>query len=204
LGRRRSAEERTPPWGNYGSWRPRRFYAGDRRIEILWRPNAPRLLADAEIARVAQRALEAAEAPTRSSLGIVLTDDDELTELNREYMGEVGATDVLSFPLLEPGSFRTGSQGRGVLGPIADPALFVPPRSRLGLGDVVISVERAIAQAQSGRAGQTGDVKWSAQEELRLLITHGVLHICGWDHAEPKEEAAMRALEQELLSPAKG
>ena len=41
---------------------------------------------------------------------------------------------------------------------------------------------------------------WSPADELRLLVTHGTLHLCGWDHADPVEEAAMRALEEELLS----
>ncbi len=54
-------------------------------------------------------------------------------------------------------------------------------------------------QAEGGRGGQTGDVSWSAADELRLLVTHGTLHVCGWDHAEPAEEAAMRALERRLL-----
>jgi len=75
-----------------------------------------------------------------------------------------------------------------------------PPRSRLHLGDIVVSVQRAIAQAQAGRGGQTGDVQWSPADELRLLVTHGVLHICGFDHATPTEEVSMRALEQRLLS----
>ena len=63
-----------------------------------------------------------------------------------------------------------------------------------------MSVERAIDQAEQGRGGQTGDVRWDARDELRLLVTHGTLHVCGWDHAEPDEEAAMRALERELLA----
>ncbi len=62
-----------------------------------------------------------------------------------------------------------------------------------------MSVERAIEQAEAGRGGQTGDVRWSPSDELRLLVTHGTLHICGWDHAEPAEAAAMRALERRLL-----
>jgi probable rRNA maturation factor len=75
-----------------------------------------------------------------------------------------------------------------------------PPRSRLHLGDVVISVERAIDQAEAGRGGWTSDVRWSPADELRLLVTHGVLHVCGWDHATPQDEAAMYTLERRLLS----
>jgi probable rRNA maturation factor len=78
-------------------------------------------------------------------------------------------------------------------------AFALPPGSRQHLGDVIVSVERAMEQADQGRGGQTGDVRWSARDELRLLVTHGTLHVCGWDHAEPAEEAAMRALEQRLL-----
>ena len=63
----------------------------------------------------------------------------------------------------------------------------------------MVSVERAIAQAEEGRGGQTGDVHWSPGDELRLLVAHGALHLCGWDHAQPPEEAAMRALERDLL-----
>jgi rRNA maturation RNase YbeY len=63
-----------------------------------------------------------------------------------------------------------------------------------------VSVERAIAQAEDGTGGQTGDVRWSPAAELRLLVTHGALHLCGWDHADPVEERAMRELEQRLLA----
>ena len=75
-----------------------------------------------------------------------------------------------------------------------------PPGRRVHLGDIVVSVERAAEQAIAGRGGQTGDVTWFAADELRLLVTHGALHICGWDHAEPAEEREMRALEQRLLA----
>jgi len=139
------------------------------------------------LARSAVRALEAADARGPASLGIVLADDAELTELNRVHMGEDGPTDVLSFPLQ-------------VAGAQSDFAL--PPGQRPHLGDVVISVERAIEQAATGRGGHTGDVRWSARDEVRLLAIHGTLHLCGWDHADPVEEAAMQALERGLLDEA--
>jgi probable rRNA maturation factor len=75
----------------------------------------------------------------------------------------------------------------------------LPPGRRQHVGDIAISVERAVAQATAGRGGQTGNVRWAAMDELRLLAVHGTLHLCGWDHAEPEEEAAMRAMEQRLL-----
>ena len=76
---------------------------------------------------------------------------------------------------------------------------MLPPGRRLHLGDIVVSVERAIAQAEEGRGGQTGDVRWSPADELRLLVVHGVLHVCGWDHVDPIEGAAMRELERQVL-----
>jgi len=75
---------------------------------------------------------------------------------------------------------------------------------RAHLGDVIVSVERAITQAYDGRGGQAGDIICTPAEELLLLAVHGTLHICGWDHAEPVEEAAMRSLERAVLKDAPG
>ncbi len=115
----------------------------------------------------------------------LIDDDADLAALNREDMGKSGPTDVVSFPVF-------------------DPAFPLPPGRRPHLGDIVVSVERATEQAVEGRGGQTSDVEWSPADEMRLLVTHGTLHICGWDHAEPEEEAAMRDLERRLLGPATG
>jgi probable rRNA maturation factor len=142
--------------------------------------------------------MTAAGAPSPASIGLILSDDAELAELNVAHMGKHGPTDVLSFPLLSPDRFppHEGATGRGAASAMAFP---LPPGRRPHLGDIVISVERAIEQAGAGRGGQTGDVRWSSADELRLLAIHGTLHICGWDHVEPPEEAAMRALEVRLL-----
>lgn len=63
-----------------------------------------------------------------------------------------------------------------------------------------MSVARAIEQAEQGRGGQRGDRRWTPADELRLLVVHGTLHVCGWDHARPEEEAAMRERERKLLA----
>ena len=165
----------------------------------IWVPNSA-----SAIAAAATAALDAAGAPSPGSVTIVLTDDPELAELNLEHMGIEGATDVLSFPMLAPEVFARGVAADSASGTGgAGPPIQIEPRSgrapRIHIGDIAISVERAIEQAAEGRGGQTGDVSWSAEDELRLLVTHGTLHLCGWDHAEPDEEAAMRALEAGLL-----
>jgi probable rRNA maturation factor len=180
-------------------------YLGPWRIDVERRDGVARLLPDTVLARVAASALDAAGAPTPASLGLILSDDAELAQLNGTHMGKEGPTDVLSFPMLPPGAFpshpgkaEAGGGAHGVAAPPGE-AFALPPGTRPHLGDIVVSVERAAEQADQGRGGQTGDVRWDACDELRLLVTHGVLHVCGWDHAEPAEEAAMRALEQGLL-----
>ena len=138
---------------------------------------------------------------------MVLSNDRELAALNKAHMAQPGPTDVLSFPLLPPEAFQT-EIGRTPDGIVPPPGRFalppgrfaLPPGRRPHLGDIVISVERATRQARKGHGGQTSDVRWSPADELRLLVTHGVLHLCGWDHALPSEEAAMRVLERDLLS----
>jgi len=174
---------------------------GPWRIDVEWRDGVERLLPATALARAAAAALDAAGAPSPAGLGLILSDDAELSELNGEHMGKDGPTDVLSFPLLDPGDYPA-HPGKADPEPVAgaDEPFPLPPGARRHLGDIVVSVERAIDQAEAGRGGQTGDVRWDARDELRLLVTHGTLHVCGWDHADPVEEAAMRALERELLA----
>jgi probable rRNA maturation factor len=106
---------------------------------------------------------------------------------------------VLSFPLLPPSVFPPHAGEAASIREVEAATFQLPPGEPVSLGDVVISVERAIAQAEAGAGGQTSDVHWSPRQELRLLLTHGALHLCGWDHADPVEEKAMRALESHLL-----
>jgi probable rRNA maturation factor len=169
----------------------RRIYRPPWRIDVDVRDGVSPPASIATLAGVVARALDAVEAPSPASIGLILTGDEELASLNVEHMGHSGPTDVLSFPLLPPSAFVAGG---------AVPDVPRPPRSRVHLGDIVVSVERAIDQASTGRGGQTSDVAWSPSDELRLLVTHGTLHICGWDHATPSDERAMRALEQRLLA----
>ena len=185
------------------------IYLSPWRIDVVTRDSVVdahggrRPVRVASLARAIAATLDAAGAPAPASIGLILSDDAEITTLNETHLGHEGPTDVLSFPLLPPEAFpaHEGDPERGPAPQTGDAALFAgPPGRRTHLGDIVVSVERAIAQATDGRGGQTGDVRWSARDELRLLVTHGALHICGWDHAEPAEEAAMRALEQRLLA----
>ena len=166
------------------------MYLRPWRVDLTMRDGVISPLSGAGLARTVAAALDVVAAPSPASIGLILSDDAELAGLNTIHMGKTGPTDVLSFPLLPPAAFADGA---------ATPDEPRPPRQRLHLGDIVVSVERAREQAEQGRGGQTGDVRWSAADELRLLVTHGTLHICGYDHAEPDEERAMRAIERQLL-----
>ena len=173
------------------------------RVDVVVRPGVPELVSAGELRRVLRRVLQAAGAPVGARVTLTLSDDTELAELNLAHMGKEGPTDVLSFPLLSPASFPA-HPGMGPGRRVGDEAgaFRLPPGEPVDLGDIVVSVERAMEQARSGAGGQTGDVRWTPEQELRLLITHGALHLCGWDHAEPDEKAAMRGLEARLLSEA--
>ena len=108
----------------------------------------------------------------RGELTLTFVDRDEMHALNREHMGVDGPTDVLSFPL-----------------DAADTA--VPAGVPVLLGDVVVCPAVAAAQA-SEHAGTLDD-------ELALLVVHGVLHVLGHDHSKDTERARMQSRERELL-----
>jgi probable rRNA maturation factor len=198
----------------------RPLYLPPFRVDLEIRATVPRLVPAARLARVLRAALLAGGAPEPAAVGLVLADDAELARLNVAHMGHRGPTDVLSFPLLPPEAYPSheggparppvtgggaSARGRGASArdhaPRLDagPAFLLPPGARLHLGDIVVSVERAVQQAEAGRGGQAGDLRWSPADELRLLVVHGALHLCGWDHAEPTERTAMRALEATIL-----
>lgn len=178
---------------------PRRLYRPPWRIDLTVRPSVTLPRSAARLADAIAAAASAAGAPAPAVIGLILADDRELARLNRSAMGHRGPTDVLSFPLL-PADAYPPHRGAARSPAPADMAAFVlPPGSRRWLGEIVISVPRAAAQAAQGRGGQDGRQRWTTADELRLLVTHGTLHLCGWDHADPVEGAAMRALERHLL-----
>ncbi|RBQ19927.1 rRNA maturation RNase YbeY [Spongiactinospora rosea] len=115
-----------------------------------------------------------------AELSLVVVDEPAMAQLHEQWMGEPGPTDVLAFPMdeLRPGS----GGGRRDDDAATDPAL---------LGDVVLCPQ--VAAKQAAEAGH------SAKEELELLCTHGILHLLGYDHAEPEEHAEMFGLQDELL-----
>ncbi|MBS2536955.1 rRNA maturation RNase YbeY [Catenulispora sp. NF23] len=111
-----------------------------------------------------------------AELSILLVDTAAMEQLHIQWMDEPGPTDVLSFPMDELRPARAEDDNEPV------PGL---------LGDVVLCPE--VAEKQAKDAGH------ATAEELRLLTTHGILHLLGYDHAEPEEEAEMFGLQKQLL-----
>ncbi len=180
-------------------------YLPPYRVDVTVRCRESLPVSRRRLAGAIKATLDAAGAPGPSSIGLVLSDDEDLARLNAVHMGQEGPTDVLSFPFFPPEAYPPHESGAGVgrnhgVAAALKQAFALPPGLRAHLGDVVVSVERAVVQAQDGRGGQTGDRQWTAAEEMLLLTVHGTLHVCGWDHAEPVEEAAMRALERKVIA----
>ena len=124
-----------------------------------------------QIVSVAAFALEKMGIHPDSDLSITLVNEDEITKLHVQWMDLPGPTDVLSFPMDELKPF-SASDGPGIV------------------GDIVICPQFAEKQA----------VSHSLADEIYLLTVHGVLHLLGFDHADPEEHKVMFALQDKTLA----
>ena len=131
---------------------------------------------EAAIVALARHVLDQMGIHPLAELSILLVDTAAMEQLHIQWMDEPGPTDVLSFPMDELRPARAEDDNEPV------PGL---------LGDVVLCPEVAEKQAKDAGHGTA--------EELRLLTTHGILHLLGYDHAEPEEEAEMFGLQKQLL-----
>ena len=132
--------------------------------------NQQDFLESALLERAARFTLDLEPDSADADITIVLTDDAQLHELNREFLGVDAPTDVLSFPSEEIDP-ETGAQY---------------------LGDIIISIPRAMLQAQAGGH--------PVEAEVQLLVVHGTLHLLGHDHAEAEEKARMWQAQAEVMS----
>ena len=132
------------------------------------------------VQNVLQQAADLLELGPEVEISVLLVDNETIRSLNRDYRNKDAATDVLSFPMEE------AMDGE------PEPAVIGGPTERL-LGDLVISVEMAVAQA--------AEYEHSVERELAFLSVHGLLHLLGYDHESGVEaEAAMQAEEKRILS----
>jgi probable rRNA maturation factor len=137
--------------------------------------------------RLARLVLAEERAPADAEVSLIFVDEDAIADLNHRFLDGDGPTDVLSFPiddLLPSGRHPdTGGRGPGSATEPADPPVV--------LGDVVVCPVVADRQAPT-HAGTLDD-------ELALLVVHGVLHLLQYDHADEREAASMQRRERELL-----
>ena len=136
--------------------------------------------------RVINGALDFIECPYEAEVNVLFTDNASIREINRDNRDIDAPTDVLSFPIGEypvPGDFDTLEDEQ--------PEVFHPETGELMLGDIVISVERVVAQAE--------EFGHSEERELGFLLAHSVLHLCGFDHMEEEERLVMEEKQRLIM-----
>ena len=134
---------------------------------------------------VAQSVLELENCPYDSQVNLVLTDNSGIHEVNRQFRGIDAPTDVLSFPMIPfetPADYQILDQ---------DESFFDLDTEELLLGDIMISAERVISQAE--------DYGHSIKREFCFLVAHSMLHLLGYDHMVPEEAAIMEQKQEAAL-----
>ena len=134
--------------------------------------------------RLVKESLAAHGVGAQVELSLLITDDATVRELNKKYLGKDKITDVLSFAL--EADKRSGAAAGFVM----------PPGEIIHLGEVIVSYPKAAEQAE--------ERNHAVEDELALLVVHGVLHLLGYDHDKPAREREMRSLEQRVLSAVQG
>lgn len=135
--------------------------------------------------KVAQSVLELENCPYDSQVNLVLTDNSGIHEVNRQFRGIDAPTDVLSFPMIPfetPADYQILDQ---------DESFFDLDTEELLLGDIMISAERVISQAE--------DYGHSIKREFCFLVAHSMLHLLGYDHMVPEEAAIMEQKQEAAL-----
>jgi len=132
---------------------------------------------------VAERTLAIQYAQQNTEVGLVITGDEKVKELNKTYRGKNETTDVLAF-YMTPGASWLKSAEKD--------AFAAQPDDILHLGEVIISYPKAVKQAD--------EHNHSVKKELATLIVHGILHLMGYDHQKDEDEKEMKAREKEIIS----
>ena len=136
---------------------------------------------------VALKVLDTENCPYETEVSLLLTDNQGIHEFNMETRGIDAPTDVLSFPNLEydtPGNFDLAEE--------QEAGCFEPDTGELILGEIIISVEKIVSQAE--------EYGHSHKREFAFLVAHSMLHLCGYDHMTPQEEQTMIKKQEEVLN----
>ncbi len=134
---------------------------------------------------IAEGVLDYENCPYESQIELLLTNNDEIRRINNEFRGIDHPTDVLSFPMIDyesPADFSSLEE---------DDSNFDPETGELILGDIVISKEKVIAQAE--------EYGHSVKREFAFLIAHSMLHLLGYDHMEEEERLVMEKKQRSIL-----
>ena len=134
---------------------------------------------------VIDRVLESEKCPYEAEVNLLLVSDEEIHRMNLEFRDVDRPTDVLSFPMIDfavPGNFD-GLEERE--------DCFDPETGELSLGDIVISKEKVLSQAEA--------YGHSVLREYAFLIVHSVLHLTGYDHMEPSERSVMEEQQRRIM-----
>lgn len=143
------------------------------------------LLCEELAGKVIEAALDYVGCPYEAQVNLLLTTNEQIHEMNRQFRGIDRPTDVLSFPMLEyaePGDFDFLEEREDC---------FDPESGELVLGDIVISKEKVLEQAEA--------FGHSAEREYAFLIAHSVLHLTGYDHIEEQERLVMEQKQRDIL-----
>lgn len=137
------------------------------------------------IHRVIEKAMDYEACPYEAEINVLITDNEQIQQINAENRGIDAPTDVLSFPMIEyetPADFDALEDMWEV---------FHPETGELLLGDIVLSVDKIKSQAE--------EYGHSIERELSFLVAHSMLHLFGYDHMEEDERAVMEQKQREIL-----
>lgn len=156
-------------------------YETDKQLELEY---------EKIITQVIDKSIDYEKCPYEAEVNVTLTDNEAIREINNEYRKIDSATDVLSFPMIDykvPADFEALEEVMEQ----SPQDYFNPDTGELMLGDIVISVEKVIEQAE--KYGH------SKERELAFLTAHSMMHLFGYDHMEETEAKIMEAKQREVL-----
>ena len=152
-------------------------YEAEKKLDLPWEKILREMIAGT---------LEYENCPYEAEVTVVLTDNEGIQQVNKEFRDIDNPTDVLSFPMLE---YDAPSDFQDVEESFAD--CFNPETGELMLGDIMISVDKV--EEQSNAYGH------SMERELAFLTAHSMLHLCGYDHMEEEERMVMEEKQRRIL-----
>ncbi|MBQ2802498.1 MAG: rRNA maturation RNase YbeY [Lachnospiraceae bacterium] len=139
------------------------------------------------VQQVAEETLDREGCPYEVQINVLLTDNEGIHGFNKEYRGIDRETDVLSFPNVD---FEIA--GEFHIDEAKEADYFDPDTGELILGDIIISVDKVMEQAEN--------YGHSTRREFTFLVAHSMLHLCGYDHMEAKEAKVMEGKQEDILN----